>query len=670
MIVRQAAIPMPDGVDLAATLYLPDDADTAPIPALLEYLPYRKDDAMLARDHDLYAYMARSGYAGARVDIRGTGRSGGTLPGGEYTETEQRDAEDVIAWLAGQPWCTGAVGMWGISWGGFNAIQVALRHPPALKAILAVDASDDLFHDDVHYIDGLPHLDEYALMIDHLNMLPAAPEFRLGEDALARMDTEPWLISFLGQGQDGPFWGRASLRPDYGRLTVPAFLIGGWYDGYRDSVPRMLAHVPAPVKVLLGPWNHTYPHNAVPGPAIEWRADAVRWWDHWLKGAGNGIMSEPPVTVYVRHWHPPDVELAEIPGCWRRESALPPERAEFRTWFCRPEGSLSHEPPVASARSLRYVPSAGIAAGHWWGELTADQRDADAWSLTFDTAPLERDTEILGFPRVELCGSADAAPLHWFARLSDVAPDGTVTLVTGAGRGGEPDPLRDPAVAGREAAPAVAEGGLPLELHVTSWVFPRGHRIRLAVSNAMWPMIWPTPSPATAELRLGPAGTRLVLPVIPPAVPAFPEPDLPEPQFPEARVPAPQFPEPGPEEPPEGVRHWGEILPVRWTVHRDETGTVSVSWRGTSGSEFSWGRVVDEEYLRYTVHDDRPAQASAHGEARTEVHLDGRLLVTSSTLDLDGDETSLRYRYRRELRADGIVIRERTWERQFPRGPW
>ena len=673
MIVRQAAIPMPDGVDLAATLYLPDDADTAPIPALLEYLPYRKDDAMLARDHDLYAYMARSGYAGARVDIRGTGRSGGTLPRGEYTETEQRDAEAVIAWLAAQPWCTGTVGMWGISWGGFNAIQVALRHPPALKAILAVDASDDLFHDDVHYIDGLPHLDEYALMIDHLNMLPAAPEFRLDEDALARMDTEPWLISFLGQGQDGPFWGRASLRPDYGRLTVPAYLIGGWYDGYRDSVPRMLAHVPAPVKVLIGPWNHTYPHNAVPGPAIEWRADAVRWWDHWLKGAGNGIMSEPPVTVYVRHWHPPDVELASVPGRWRQETALPPGRAGSRTWFCGPDGSLSAEPPAASARSLRYVPSAGIAAGHWWGELTADQRDADAWSLTFDTAPLEEDTEILGFPRVEVCGSADAAPLHWFARLSDVAPDGTVTLVTGAGRAGEPDPLRDPAVPGRDTAPA--GGSLPLELHVTSWVFPRGHRIRLAVSNAMWPMIWPTPSPATAELRLGPAGTRLVLPVIPAAESRVPEPGVAEPGFPEPRspepeFPEPQFPEPGPEEPPDGVRHWGEILPVRWTVHRDETGTVAVSWRGASGSHFAWGRVVDEEYLRYEVHDERPAQACAHGEARTEVHLDGRLLVMSSTLDLDGDATSLRYRFRRELRSDGLVIRERAWERRFPRGPW
>jgi uncharacterized protein len=360
--------------------------------------------------------------------------------------------------------------------------------------------------------------------------------------------------------------------------------------------------------------------------------------------------------VYVRHWHPPDVELTEIPGRWRRESALPPERAEFRTWFCGPEGWLSASPPAASTRSLRYVPSAGIAAGHWWGELTADQRDADAWSLTFDSAPLDADTEILGFPRVELCGSADAVPLHWFARLNDVAPDGTVTLVTGAGRAGVPDPLRDPAGPGPgPAGPGPATGALPLELHVTSWVFPRGHRIRLSVSNAMWPMIWPTPSPATSQLRLGPAGTRLVLPVIPAADPAFPE---------------PRFPQPGTEEPPDGIRHWGEILPVRWTVHRDEAGTVAVSWRGTSGSEFPWGRVVDEEYLRYEVHDGRPAEASAHGEARTEVHLEGRLLVTSSTLDLDGDETSLRYRFRRELRCDGRVVRERTWDRRFPRGPW
>ncbi|MGH3190694.1 MAG: CocE/NonD family hydrolase [Streptosporangiaceae bacterium] len=668
MAVREARIPVRDGTELAATLYLPATAEAAAVPALLEYLPYRKDDAMLVRDYELYAYMARHGYAGARVDIRGTGNSGGDLPDGEYTEQEQRDAEDVIAWLAAQPWCTGAVGMWGISWGGFNAIQVALRRPPALRAIIAVDASDDLFHDDVHYIDGLLHLDEYALMIDHLNALPPAPAFPLDPATLARrFDSEPWLATWLAKQQDGPYWRRGSLRPDYDRLAIPAFLIGGWYDGYRDSVPRMLAAAPAPVKIMIGPWNHTFPHNAVPGPAVEWRADAVRWWDHWLKDAENGIMSEPPVTVYVRHWHRPDPDLTEIPGRWRTETALPPERTVCQVWHCGPDRNLVPDPPPDGSVELRYVPSAGVEAGHWWGELTPDQRGADAFSLVFDTPPLAREMEILGFPLVELYGSADAEPLHWFGRLCDVAPDGTVTLVTGGGRAGRPDPQRDrgslpgsaispapPAPPARSAPPAGSAPGarsaLPLELHVSSWVFPRGHRIRLCLSNAMWPMIWPTPHPATATVRLGPGGTRLVLPVVP-----------------AADRPAPVFAEPGPAEHAPGVRHRGEMLPARWTLQRDGTGGTAIWWRGSTDTEFPWGRVTDEEYLRYSVHDARPAGASAHGEARTEIHVGGRLLIATSVLDLDGDEESLRYTYRRELRGDGMLIRERGWERRYPR---
>jgi uncharacterized protein len=662
MDVRSARIPMRDGVELAATLYLPAAPATG-VPALLEYLPYRKDDAMLVRDYELYSYMTRHGYAGARVDIRGTGASDGELPDGEYSEQEQRDAEDAIAWLASQPWCSGAVGMWGISWGGFNAIQVALRRPPALRAIVAVDASDDLFHDDVHYIDGLLHLDEYALMIDQLNALPPAPDFPLDEQTLARrFDRQPWLVTWLGQQLDGPYWRRGSLRPDYGRLTIPAFLIGGWYDGYRDSVPRMFAQVPAPVKMLIGPWNHTYPHNAVPGPAIEWRDDAIRWWDHWLKGAENGIMSDPPVTVYVRDWHPPDLGLTEIPGRWRAETAFPPERTAYQVWHCGPEHNLLPQAPPDGSAALRYVPSAGVEAGNWWGELTPDQRGADAFSLVFDTPPLAADVEILGFPVVELSGSADADLLHWFARLGDVAPDGTVTLVTGAGRAGRPDPMRDrgslpvlPAAAAAGApgaAPAISDqpAGLPLELHVTSWVFPRGHRIRLSVSNAMWPMIWPTPHPGTATVRLGSVGTRLVLPVIPPE-----------------RRPEPEFGPPAADEQPPGVSHRGEMVPVRWALHRDQDGTTAISWRGSTSTQFGWGRVTDEEYLRYEVNDDRPASASAHGEARTEIHLDGRLLIFTSVLDLDGNCESLGYRFRRELRENGTLIRERSWARRYPR---
>ncbi len=647
MVVRHDLIPMPDGVTLAVTLYLPPDFAVTPVPALLEYLPYRKDDAMLARDYGLYAYIAEHGYAGARVDIRGTGSSGGQLPSGEYSEQEQLDAEAVIAWLASQPWCTGSVGMWGISWGGFNAIQVAMRQPPALKAIIAVDASDDLFHDDVHYIDGLLHIDEYALMIDQLNALPPAPGYPLDEEILrARFDSEPWLITWLSQQQDGPYWRRASLRPGYARLTLPAFLIGGWYDGYRDSVPRMLAAAAGPVKALLGPWNHSFPHDAVPGPAIEWRAEAVRWWDHWLKGADTGIMSEPPVTVYVQHWHAPDPGLTELPGYWRAETALPPERTRFEVLYCRADGALGAEPGADTEMALRYVPSAGIEAGHWWGELTADQRGADAFSLTFETPPLDADTEILGFPHVELHAGSDAAPLHWFARLCDVAPDGTVTLVTGAGRAGTPDPRRD-------AGPA-APGGLPLDLHVTSWVFGRGHRIRLSVSNAMWPMIWPTPHPATATLQLGHAATRLTLPVLPTAAD---QDSLPTPRFPEPTA-APQLP---------GVTGWGDLVPVRWHCERDGSGRTAVWWRGTSGSEFGWGRVVDEEYLHYEVADADPAHASMRGQARTEVHLADRVVTVDSELNIGSDESTLRYSYQRQLRENGMLIRERNWERTFPR---
>ncbi len=663
-VIMQVRIPMQDGVRLAATLYLPPDADETPVPAVLEYLPYRKDDSV-GRNLELNSYLTRRGIAGARVDIRGTGNSEGELPDGEYTEQEQRDAESVIAWLAGQPWCTGSVGMWGISWGGFNSIQIAMRQPPppALKAIIAVEASDDMFHDDVHYIDGLLHLDEYSVMIDQLNMLPPSPQYPLDEDMLARrFDADPWLLTWLGQQQDGPYWLRNTLRTDYSRLTIPAFLITGWWDGYRDSVFRMTQNCHAPVRALIGPWNHTWPHDAMPGPAVEWRAHAVRWWEHWLKGIDTGLLDEPMADVYVQTWRPPDPDLTELPGHWRSEDALPPARTRHEVLYCGPDRTLSPGPGPEDSEKLRYVPSAGIEAGHWWGELTVDQRGADAYSLVWDSAPLEQDTEILGFCRVEIHGSADVSPLNWFARVSDVAPDGTTTLVAGSGRPDRADPLRDPA----EPVPASAFGTgqaplgdagseprpdwLPLQLHACSWVFPRGHRIRLAISNAMWPMIWPTPHPATATVRLGATGTRLVLPVVP-----------------AADRPVPAFGEPEPGEELDGVRSWGDVLPVRWTLVRDDQGVAAISWRGTAGSEYPWGRVVDEEYLRYEVHDDRPAEASARGEARTEVHLPDRLLIFSSALDLDGDAESLRYRFRRELRRDGVLIRERSWERRFRR---
>ncbi len=217
--------------------------------------------------------------------------------------------------------------MWGISWGGFNSIQMAMREPapPALKAICALMATDDLFHDDVHYIDGMMHIDEYVVMIDLLNALTPTPGFPVDEEVLAaRFDNPPWLLTWLKQQRNGPFWHRGSLRPRYDRIKTPAYLIGGYYDGYRDSVPRMLEHVSAPVRALMGPWNHVFPHDAVPGPEIEWRADVLRWWDRWLKGKETGIEDEPSFAVYMRRPYPPGVGVTTIPGDWRFVNGWPP----------------------------------------------------------------------------------------------------------------------------------------------------------------------------------------------------------------------------------------------------------------------------------------------------------------------------------------------------------
>src|ERR1700682_4918728 len=151
--IEHVLIPLRDGTRLAARIWLPEDAERDPVPAILEYLPYRKRDGTYDRDALTHPYFAGHGYAGVRVDIRGSGESDGLLSD-EYSLREQDDALEVIEWLAAQPWCSGAVGMMGISWGGFNALQVAARRPPALKAIITVYSTDDRYADDIHYKGG------------------------------------------------------------------------------------------------------------------------------------------------------------------------------------------------------------------------------------------------------------------------------------------------------------------------------------------------------------------------------------------------------------------------------------------------------------------------------------------------------------------------------------
>ena len=647
-----AIIPMKDGVHLAVTLYMPEGAKPdEKFPAILEYLPYRKDDWTLSRDWDLHSYWVRRGYVTARVDIRGTGTSEGSPPDREYSDQEQQDGLEVIDWLSKQPWSNGNVGMMGISWGGFNAIQMAQRHPPALKAIIALCATEELFHDDIHYIDGLMHADEYELGMDLELGLTRPPDFPTDEKSLApRFDSSPWFLLYLHHQRDGAFWRRASVAPDrYGDYTVPSFMIGGFLDGYRDSLPRFFEKSKAPIKALLGPWNHTFPHDATPGPSIEWREQATRWWDYWLKGKQNGIMDEPRFEVFMRHWYAPDPNIAEVPGEWRAEKSWPPAGLSTET-FCFEWGKLAANSctpgAIAVKQDLTYFPSIGIEAGFWWGDFTTDQRPIDAYSLVYDSEPLHDDVSILGRPNAILSARSTAPLADWFVRLSDVAPDGTVTLVTGAGQSG----AQSASATNPVDLEANRDYRIPIELHLTSWVFQRGHRIRVAVSNSLWPMIWPTPYPMTTSLFLGGAnGSRLELPVLTSAS------NFTRPKYAPVE-PAPPMPEP--------VISKGEAWPPQdWTVTHDlMNGTTRVFWKGDDSTEFPWGREKDHEQMSYEVQDAKPEASKVHGEGSTTVELPNRTLVWSVVLDLRSDTKNFYYHFERHLTENGKEIRTKSWD--------
>jgi predicted acyl esterase len=648
--MEKAWIPMKDGVRLAATLYMPDGAKPGEkFPALLEYLPYRKDDGTAAGDYPKHAYFARRGYVGVRVDIRGFGGSEGIPPEREYSEQEQIDGEQIIVWLAQRPWSNGNVGMFGISWGGFNSLQMAMRHPPALKAILAVDATAELFHDDVHYIDGMAHIDEFELNMDMAEGWAGAPDYNLDENVLGpRFDSPPWSLLYLKHQRDGPFW-RERVRP-LSEITIPSFLIGGLLDGYRDNVPDMLMRAKGPVKAIVGPWNHTFPNDAVPGPRIEWRDQAVRWFDHWLKGRDTGVEHDPQLVIYMQHWHPPDPNLQEVPGEWRWEDSWPPPDAKPTTLFLQPNHTLADSVAAApDQHQLKYIPSIGVEAGFWWGELLSDPRPVDAFSLLYDSAPLPEEIAILGRPHALLWASATARLADWFARVSDVAPDGAVTQITGAGlNGAQRESMSDP----RDLDPGKVYP-FDIEMHLTSWVFPKGHRIRVAISNALWPMVLPTPYAMTTTLELGGStGSRLVLPVVPVHA---------------ARV-APTFSQPEPSEERADIKNEGFPWPGQWTVERDEARQrTTVHWKGKDGYEYPWGTEVDLENLTYDADDAHPETCTVRGEAESTFTLKGRTLVWRGHLLVTTDADNFYYSYIRELLKDGQMIKTRTWKETIPR---
>ncbi len=646
-------IPLADGTRLFARVWRP--LDGGPVPAILEYLPYRLSDGTAARDALTHPYVAARGYACVRVDMRGSGNSDGLLLD-EYLAQEQDDALEVIDWIVAQQWCDGSVGMMGISWGGFNGLQVAARRPPALKAVISLCSTDDRYADDVHFMGG-------ALLTDTLRWAGAMFAYQsrppdpaaVGERWLGmwkqRLEAEPLLLAtWLRHQTRDAYWRHGSVCEDPSAITAACCLVGGWADAYSNAIPRMLERLRCPRRGMIGPWAHKYPHFGRPGPAYGFLQDAIGWWDHWLKGIDNGVMDGPMLRWYQEDSVTPASDYDTRPGRWLAEPSWPSPNVQPTVWHLGP-GALSPAPADASGLLVDSPQDVGEDGGAWCaygsgGEQPGDQRRDDGRSVTFDTAPLTQPLGIAGAPVLEATVAADQPGALLVARLCSVAPDGASLRVSYgvlnlAHRDGHADPQPLP--------PGVAVR-VRVQLNDCAHLFPAGNRVRLALSTAYWPLLWP--SPRSASLLLGEC--RLLLPR---RAPVQADADLPALAEPQAATALHRHVLREPETYRRVTRD--QFTGRNVAEARDDTGRYVIEATGLEYELFS----ID----RFAVQPGDPL--SAEGDVGFEMHLGRGAWQTHATTRtvLRASETEFHVEAWLEARHGEATVASRHWKLSIPR---
>jgi hypothetical protein len=638
---------------------MPEAAREVPVPAILEYLPYRKDDVHALEDSTIHPYYAAAGYAAVRVDLRGSGDSDGVLTD-EYSAQEHRDALEVIAWIAEQPWCTGAVGMTGISWSGFNSLQVAALRPPALKAIITACSTDDRYDNDVHYLGGVPlgyYLLPWASALMSFNVRapdPAIVGDRWREMWLERLRNDVDLAAlWVGHQARDDYWRHGSVCENYGALQCAVLAVGGWADAYVDAIFRLLANLSCPRRGLIGPWGHQWPQYGHPGPQVGFLQEAVRWWDHWLKGTDNGAMAGPVLRAWMPEAVRPAPDYADRPGRWIAEAGVPVTSATTLE-LALGAGGLTSTPTGDGALVHGSGQTVGLDAGAWCAyaapaDMPLDQRRDDALSLSLDSEPLGERIEIFGNPEVNLRLAADRPVGFVAARLCDVWPDGSSTLVT---RG-----VLNLCHRHGHDRPQTLTPGEQVEVRVpmksTGYAVPAGHRLRLAISTTYWPWLWPSPEPVTLTIATGSASV-LRIPV---------------------RTPKPvddELPGFGPAEqaPP---------LEVQWTRARNPTQTVRVDpacgetryelSRDFSGAQLhpSGLQYADRDPITLTIREGDPLSA----RVTVERHIEQRRGDWSVRIDLRSEMTADAHDYLISTAIDAYEgatrVHSRTHVARIPR---
>ncbi|HTK43950.1 MAG TPA: CocE/NonD family hydrolase [Patescibacteria group bacterium] len=659
---RDVRVPARDGLTLSVNLFLPRGA-TERVPAILNTDPYRKDDWSASWDLTIAAYFAERGYAYSRLDVRGTGSSDGVALD-EYTDAETLDGHDTVEWLAAQPWCTGAIGMWGLSYGGFTSIQVAATRPPHLRAIVPVQATDDRYTDDVHYVGGamtVSELAQYAVSQVAMNALPALPS-AWGDAWLARwrarLEATPvWLFRWAREQRDGPYWRVGSLAPDYGRIEAAVLQLAGWMDEYVDAALRIQANCAhaAGRRTIVGPWVHGHAHSAYPGPNIDWLHETVRWFDHWLKGADNGVEREPPLTWFHRDPTPPERFPARLNGAWRATRAWPVADAAGRLLHLGP-GTLAGVASSGGVDTFAHRPTAGAAggslcwgAGHRPNGLAADLRlEADA-GPAYTSAPLDEPLDILGVPVAVLHVAATQPVAHLVVRLGDVAPDGPIEQVS--------EGILNLTHRESHERPTPLEPGrwqqVRVPLRAAGYRFPAGHRVQLSVASAHWPVIWPAPGAGELSIRFGPdAPSRLELPLAPVGTH-----DVEPPRFKEA---APALASIGSD----------SAEPSRWDAVRDaDAGTHAIDTHEGETSVLPDGRstLYVGETLHMVASEREPGVGRFENSCEYRLDQSGRRIVVVADGTTVADATTFDWRAGIRVQLDGELFFQRDWHEAIPR---
>lgn len=616
-------IVMPDGVRLSARIWMPVDAVANPVPAIIEHLPYRKRDGTIARDSLTHPYVAGHGYACIRVDMRGNGDSDGLMED-EYTQSELDDACSVLAWAAAQPWCNGNTGMMGISWGGFNALQVAAMNPASLKAIITLCSTVDRYADDIHYKGGCLLNANFGWSGQMLSYSSRPPDPALVGDKwrgmwLERLEAMPMLIStWLRHPQRDAYWKHGSVCEDYSTIKAAVLSFGGWHDGYRNTPAHLVENIERPVKAIVGPWIHKYPHFAAPEPRIGFLQEALRWWDHWLKGLDTGVENDPAYRAWLMDSVEPKTWLPERPGRWISEAKWP-SQSITREILHLTDGGLAPVAGVLNA-SVSSPQDCGLTAGEYFPftygpELPDEQSADDARSLVFDGQVLESALDIVGAPEFRFAFSSDQPDALISVRLCDVFPDGRSALITYGF-------LNLAHHASHEHPEALVPGqtySASFALDQIAYRIPAGHRLRVAVSTSSWPSLWPSPRRATVTLNQA----SLALPV---------------------RVLAN-----GDEwtfVAPEAARAWRaetarKATSVRNTErHKDGTVVLTVSNDFGADRDLEHGLVSGSSALEiWTIHPDDPLSARAEISWTQTLERDGWSIRTETSSEMWSDAT-------------------------------